>query len=96
MEATLQWLEWDDDTDVKYRITIVSEMKRTGLEIEKCETEIRNLQQNTTMIEKQIRADEMRKECEDLKSHISKSDRESGASRTENKQCKRQACGVRG
>lgn len=23
MEATLQWLEWDDDTDVKYRITIV-------------------------------------------------------------------------
>lgn len=36
MEATLQWLEWDDDTDVKYRITIVSELKRTGLEIEKC------------------------------------------------------------
>ena len=60
MEVTLQWLEWDDDTDVKYRITIVSELKRTGLEIEKCETEIRNLQQNTTMIEKQIRADEMR------------------------------------
>ena len=56
MEVTLQWLEWDDDTDVKYRITIVSELKRTGLEIEKCETEIRNLQQNTTMIEKQIRA----------------------------------------
>ena len=79
MEATLQWLEWDDDTDVKYRITIVSELKRTGLEIEKCETEIRNLHQNTTMIEKQIRADEMRKECEELKSHISKSDRESGA-----------------
>ena len=44
MEVTLQWLEWDDDTDVKYRITIVSELKRTGLEIEKCETEIRNLQ----------------------------------------------------
>ena len=65
MEVTLQWLEWDDDTDVKYRITIVSELKRTGLEIEKCETEIRNLQQNTTMIEKQIRADEMRKECEE-------------------------------
>ena len=64
---------------MKYRITIVSELKRTGLEIEKCETEIRNLQQNTTMIEKQIRADEMRKECEELKSHISKSDRESGA-----------------
>ena len=61
IEVTLQWLEWDDDTDVKYRITIVSELKRTGLEIEKCETEIRNLQQNTTMIEKQIRADEMRK-----------------------------------
>ena len=79
MEVTLQWLEWDDDTDVKYRITIISELKRTGLEIEKCETEIRNLQQNTTMIEKQIRADEMRKECEELKSHISKSDRESGA-----------------
>ena len=79
IEVTLQWLEWDDDTDVKYRITIVSELKRTGLEIEKCETEIRNLQQNTTMIEKQIRADEMRKECEELKSHISKSDRESGA-----------------
>lgn len=79
MEVTLQWLEWDDDTDVKYRITIVSELKRTGLEIEKCETEIRNLQQNTTMIEKQIRADEMRKEYEELKSHISKSDRESGA-----------------
>ena len=35
MEVTLQWLEWDDDTDVKYRITIVSELKRTGLEIEK-------------------------------------------------------------
>lgn len=34
MEVTLQWLEWDDDTDVKYRITIVSELKRTGLEIE--------------------------------------------------------------
>ena len=32
MEVTLQWLEWDDDTDVKYRITIVSELKRTGLD----------------------------------------------------------------
>ena len=94
MEVTLQWLEWDDDTDVKYRITIVSELKRTGLEIEKCETEIRNLQQNTTMIEKQIRADEMRKECEELKSHISKSDRESGACETcfLSEQCNRNYC----
>lgn len=31
------------------------------------------------MIEKQIRADEMRKECEELKNHISQNDRESGA-----------------
>lgn len=52
MRRLLHGIEWDDDTDVKYRITIVSELKRTGLEIEKCETEIRNLQQNTTMIRK--------------------------------------------
>ena len=48
------------------------------------------------MIEKQIRADEMRKECEELKSHISKSDRESGACELKISNAKRQACGVRG
>ena len=46
------------------------------------------------MIEKQIRADEMRKECEELKNHISQNDGGKRSLRTENKQCKRQACGV--
>lgn len=79
LEQILGWLDFREDTEVKFRLQVLADLKRTDLEIEKCTAEIKQLEKNVTMIEKQIRADEIRTECETLKVQISKKDKEIGS-----------------
>lgn len=79
IDTALGWLDNREDIDVKYRLEVLTDLRRNELEIEKCTKEIRQLEANSTMIEKQIRAEELRKECEELKSRISTEDKKIGA-----------------
>ncbi|HKM22412.1 MAG TPA: SbcC/MukB-like Walker B domain-containing protein [Lachnospiraceae bacterium] len=72
-------LETEDDIDIKYRIEVLSEIKRTKIAIDKCEKEIKELEKHATYIEKQIQADKLKAECDKLQQDISLKDREIGS-----------------
>ncbi|MDD3796811.1 MAG: ATP-binding protein, partial [Lachnospiraceae bacterium] len=76
---TMDHLDSEADVDVKYRLSILSECKRTAIAIEKCREEIKQLQMHSTLIEKQIRVEELQEECKTLQSDLSKRDREIGS-----------------
>ena len=82
IQSVLGPLETEEDTDIKYRIQILSDLKRTTISIKKCKDEIDQLKKHATFIEKQIRAEELKKECSDLEQDISKKDREIGSCET--------------
>ncbi|MBD5457246.1 MAG: hypothetical protein HDR27_01580, partial [Lachnospiraceae bacterium] len=79
IEDTLKPLETEYDVDVRYHIDILPEQKRTTLAIAGCREEIKKLEKHSTMIEKQIRAEELQKECEALQERVSRKDREIGS-----------------
>lgn len=75
-------LETEDDVDIKYHIHILPELKRTTLAIGKCQEEINQLEKHSTIIEKQIRVEKLRKECEKLQGDILKKSKEIGSCET--------------
>lgn len=79
INSVLKRLDYSEDTELKFRIGVLSDLKRTKLELELCEAEIEKLKKNQTMIEKQIRVDGIEKECKDLSDRISAKDKASGA-----------------
>lgn len=79
IQEVLTPLEIEEDTDIKYRIQILSDLKRTAVVIKKCRDEIEQLKKHATFLEKQIRADELKEECSVLEGNISKKDREIGS-----------------
>lgn len=79
IEKTMGYLESDFDVDVKYRISILADIKRTAIAIEKCKEEVAQLERHSSVIEKQIRVEELQNQCKTLQSSISKKDREIGS-----------------
>lgn len=79
INSVLERLDYSEDTELKFRIGVLSDLKRTKLELEQCEAEIEKLKKNQTMIEKQIRVDGIEKECKALSDRISAKDKASGA-----------------
>lgn len=78
----LQPLETEDDVDIKYRIHILPELKRTNLSIEKCKLDISQLEKQSTIIGKQLKVEELKKDSEKLQGELSKVDREMGSCET--------------
>lgn len=70
IEKTLIPLDTEEDVDIKYHIHILPEMKVTASAIESCREEIRQLEKHSTIIEKQVRVDELKAECEALDTKI--------------------------
>lgn len=82
IQRTMGFLDTDADVDVKYCLPILTEIKRTDIAIGKCKSEISQLEKHTSLIEKQIRADELQEECKILQGCMTKKDREIGACET--------------
>ncbi len=79
IQEVLAPLETEEDTDIKYRIQVLSELKRTTIAIHKCRDEIGQLKEHATFIEKQIQAEKLKEECSKLDGDISMKDREIGS-----------------
>lgn len=78
IERTLGYLDTDADTDIKYRLPILSELRRSAIAIEKCKEEIKQLEQHSSIIEKQVRVEELQRECKGLQDAMSRKDQEIG------------------
>lgn len=54
LEYVMEPLGTDYDTDIKYRLDVIYDMRKTALEINQCKENIRTLEQNSNMIMKQL------------------------------------------
>lgn len=90
IKDTLINLEYDVDTDIKYKIDVLSEIRRTNLVITQCEQEVKRLEKNTTLIEKQIQVEQLQAECKQLQAQVAKKDREIGSSENKMEQAEQQ------
>ena len=54
LEFVLKPLETEHDTDIKYRLDVIGDLRHVELEINKCKENIATLEKNSNMIMKQI------------------------------------------
>ncbi len=78
IQKNLEYLDTESDVDVKYKLPILSELRRTCIAVEKCREETEKLEQHCSFIEKKIRVEELQAECRRLQEEVSKRDREIG------------------
>ena len=54
-------LSWDTDTDIKYKVDVLSALQRISMEIKQCKENIATLDKNSNMLLKQIQLNELEK-----------------------------------
>ena len=54
LKHIIQTLTTEYDTDVKYRIDVLPELRRVAEEMKKCQSNITTLEKNTNMLQKQL------------------------------------------
>lgn len=79
IKAAIDLTDSGADMDVKYNIDIIPELRRTEISITKCRKEIDQLEKHSTIIEKQIRSEELKAEIEQIQDKVSQKDREIGS-----------------
>ena len=66
MEFVLKPLETEHDTDIKYRLDVIGDLRQVDLEINKCRENIATLEKNSNMIMKQVQLSALEKILEEL------------------------------
>lgn len=66
MEFVLKPLETEHDTDIKYRLDVIGDLRQFDLEINKCRENIATLEKNSNMIMKQVQLSALEKILEEL------------------------------
>lgn len=78
MEFVLKPLETEHDTDIKYRLDVIGDLRQVDLEINKCKENIATLEKNSNMIMKQVQLSALDKILEDLTGKLISLNREAG------------------
>lgn len=78
MEFVLKPLETERDTDIKYRLDVIGDLRQVDLEINKCKENIATLEKNSNMIMKQVQLSALDKILEDLTGKLISLNREAG------------------
>ena len=78
LEFVLKPLETEYDTDIKYRLEIIGDLRHVDLEIKKCKENIATLEKNSNMIMKQIQLSELEKILEELAVTLASLNRSAG------------------
>ena len=71
-------LSTDTDTDIKYRVDVLTDLKRTVREIKNCKDNIATLEKNSGLLLKQIQLSELEKIIKETETEISRLDRKVG------------------
>lgn len=72
IESVQEPLSTDDDVDIKYRVDVLSKLSLVQMSIKKCRENIKTLEKNATLIQKQIQLDALEKARKELESQIGK------------------------
>ena len=78
LEYVLEPLNTDQDTDIKYRLDVIGDLRQVSLEIDKCKENIATLKKNSNMIMKQLQLSALEKMLEELTVKRSNLDRTAG------------------
>lgn len=78
LEFVLEPLETEHDTDIKYRLDVIGDLRHVDLEINQCKENIATLEKNTNMITKQIQLSDLEKMLEKLTVKLDSLNREAG------------------
>ena len=78
LEFVLQPLETEHDTDIKYRLDVIGDLRQVDLEISKCKDNIATLEKNSNMIMKQIQLSTLEKMLAELTLQLDKLNRAAG------------------
>lgn len=78
LEFVLKPLETEHDTDIKYRLDVIGDLRDVGLEINKCKENIAALEKNSNMIMKQIQLSALEKILEELAVELATLNRSAG------------------
>ena len=70
LKHIIQTLTTEYDTDVKYRIDVLPELRRVAEEMKKCQSNITTLEKNTNMLQKQLQLSTLEEMITDLERHI--------------------------
>lgn len=71
-------LSWDIDTDIKYKIDVLPDLKQTEFQIHQCKETITTLDKSSGMVKKRIQLDALEKIIRDLDQELDKWNRQSG------------------
>lgn len=78
LEFVLQPLGTENDTDIKYRLDVIGDLRNVDLEINKCKENIATLEKNSSVIMKQIQLSALEKILEELTVKLNFLNREAG------------------
>ena len=81
MESVFVPLSTDADTDIKYRLDVISDLRINHQAIQKCDENIRTLKKNATFIQKQIQLEVLDNQLHELQQKISRKDQQIGSFR---------------
>lgn len=82
LEGELELLEIDSDLNLKLRLPVLQEIKRTRIAVKECQETINTLKENSDFMAKQFQAEEIKKETQKLNGKISAKDQELGSLKT--------------
>ena len=71
-------LSWDTDTDIKYKVDVLSALKRISMEMKQCKENIATLDKNSNVLLKQIQLNELEKIISQLEEKLSEYNRRLG------------------
>ena len=78
LEFVLQPLETEQDTDIKYRLDVIGDLRQVDLDIRKCKENIATLEKNSNMIMKQIQLSTLDQLLEELAVQLNHLNRAAG------------------
>ena len=78
LQSVLEPLSTEHDTDIKYRIPVLSDLQQLRMEIHKCKENIATLEKNSGMIMKQVQLSALESLLQELASELDKLNRRAG------------------
>ena len=74
----LEPLSTEQDTDIKYRIDVIDDLRQISVEIRKCKDNIATLEKNSNMIMKQVQLSTLEKMLEEIAVNLNNQNRAAG------------------
>lgn len=74
----LEPLSMEQDTDIKYRIDVIGDLRQISVEIRKCKDNIATLEKNSNMIMKQVQLSTLEKMLEEIAVNLNNQNRAAG------------------